>query len=69
MDWIEDISDTSQCFFWLSGDPGVGKSAITASIAKESKRRGVLWAQFFINRNDARTVDPRLFFPPLPNRC
>jgi hypothetical protein len=62
IDWIKDISDTSRCF---SGDPGVGKSAITASIAKESKRRGVLWAQFFINRNDARTVDPRLFFPSI----
>jgi len=49
----------------MSGDPGVGKSAITASIAKESKRRRVLWAQLFINRNDARTVDPRFFFPSI----
>ena len=55
--WTTDISDTAQCFFWMSGDPGVGKSAITASIAKESKCRRVLWAQLFINRNDARTVD------------
>jgi len=57
MGWTADISDTAQCFFWMSGDPGVGKSAITASIAKESKCRRVLWAQLFINRNDARTVD------------
>jgi hypothetical protein len=63
MEWIADISDNARCFFWMSGDPGVGKSAITASIAKESKRRRVRWAQLFINRNDARTVDPR-FFPP-----
>src|SRR5882762_2917599 len=65
MDWITDISDTARCFFWMSGDPGIGKSAITASIAKESKRRRVLWAQLFINRNDARTVDPRFFFPSI----
>ena len=49
----------------MSGDPGIGKSAITASIARECKRNGVLWAQFFINRNDARTVDPQLFFPSI----
>jgi hypothetical protein len=63
MEWTADISDTARCFFWMSGDPGVGKSAITASITREAKRRRVLWAQLFINRNDARTVDPR-FFPP-----
>lgn len=65
MRWIADISGTARCFFWMSGDPGVGKSAITASIAKECKSRKVLWAQLFINRNDARTVDPRLFFPSI----
>jgi WD40 repeat protein len=65
MEWVNDVSDTARCFFWLSGDPGVGKSAITASIAQACKRRKVLWAQFFINRNDARTVDPRLFFPSI----
>jgi len=65
MEWTNDISDTARCFFWLSGDPGIGKSAITASIAKECKRRRVLWAQYFINRNDARTVDPRFFFPSI----
>ena len=65
MEWVNDISDTARCFFWLSGDPGVGKSAIAASIAKACKRHRVLWAQFFINRNDARTVDPRLFFPSI----
>ena len=65
IEWTTDISPTARCFFWMSGDPGVGKSAITASIAKESKRRKVLWAQLFINRNDARTVDPRFFFPSI----
>ena len=62
---INDVSDTSHTFFWLSGDPGIGKSAITASVAKECMRRGTLWAQFFINRNDARTVDPKILFPSI----
>ena len=65
IEWTTDISSTARCFFWMSGDPGVGKSAITASIAKESKDRQVLWAQLFINRNDARTVDSRFFFPSI----
>ncbi|KDR84334.1 hypothetical protein GALMADRAFT_133661 [Galerina marginata CBS 339.88] len=65
MKWVEDISDSSPCLFWLSGDPGVGKSAVTASIAQECKHRGILWAQFFINRNDASTTDPQLYFPTI----
>jgi hypothetical protein len=64
MEWVNNISDTARCFFWLSGDLGVCKSAITASITKACKHR-VLWAQFFINCNNARTVDPRLFFPSI----
>ena len=68
MEWISDISGAAPSFFWMSGDPGVGKSAITASVARECKHRGVLWAQFFINRNDARTVDPQLFFPSIANQ-
>ncbi|KDR84379.1 hypothetical protein GALMADRAFT_710662 [Galerina marginata CBS 339.88] len=63
MDWIEDISEGSPCFFWLSGDPGVGKSAVTASVAKECTHRNILWAQYFINRNDASTIDPQVYFP------
>ncbi|KDR84412.1 hypothetical protein GALMADRAFT_220170 [Galerina marginata CBS 339.88] len=65
MKWISDIREDSSCFFWLSGDPGVGKSAVTASIAQECKRRKILWAQFFINRNDASTTDPQLYFPTI----
>jgi hypothetical protein len=63
--WIHDISDTSQSFLWLTGDPGSGKSAITASVAKECKDGGILWAQFFINRNNADTTDPRSYFPSI----
>ncbi|KZP08520.1 hypothetical protein FIBSPDRAFT_938937 [Athelia psychrophila] len=65
MEWRNDKSDESQGFLWLTGDPGAGKSAITASIARACKDDGTLWAQFFINRNNAETTDPKLFFPSI----
>lgn len=58
--WIYDAS--GQNFLWLTGDPGSGKSAITASVARSCKDAGVLWAQFFINRNNAETTDPKSYF-------
>ncbi|KAF7980316.1 hypothetical protein HWV62_39116 [Athelia sp. TMB] len=64
-EWIKDNSSTSQGFLWLSGDPGSGKSAITASIARDCKDDGTLWAQFFINRNSVETTDPKLYFPSI----
>jgi DNA replication protein DnaC len=63
--WVDDVSDSSQNFFWLTGDPGCGKSAITASIAKYCKDAGTLWAQFFINRNKEDTTNPRRYFPSI----
>ncbi|KZP10166.1 hypothetical protein FIBSPDRAFT_1051471 [Athelia psychrophila] len=65
MEWRNDKSDESQSFLWLTGEPGAGKSAITASIARACKDDGTLWAQFFINRNNAETTDPRLYFPSI----
>ncbi|KZP32088.1 hypothetical protein FIBSPDRAFT_1037178 [Athelia psychrophila] len=65
MEWRNDKSDESQAFLWLTGDPGAGKSAITASIARACKDDGTLWAQFFINRNNVETTDPRLYFPSI----
>jgi len=63
--WIDDISASSQNFLWLTGDPGCGKSAITASIAQTCKDRNELAAQFFINRNNAETTNPNLYFPSI----
>ena len=63
--WIHDSSSKSQGFLWLTGDPGSGKSAITASVARECKKAGTLWAQFFINRNNADTTEPRSYFPSI----
>jgi WD40 repeat protein len=63
--WIHDKSGGSQSFLWLTGDPGSGKSAITASVARECKKAGILWAQFFINRNNADTTEPKSYFPSI----
>ncbi|KZP28054.1 hypothetical protein FIBSPDRAFT_273943 [Athelia psychrophila] len=65
MEWRNDKSDESQGFLWLTGEPGAGKSAITASIARACKDDGTLWAQLFINRNNVKTTDPRLYFPSI----
>ncbi|KAG5638978.1 hypothetical protein H0H81_008198 [Sphagnurus paluster] len=64
-DWVNDRTPESLNFLWLSGDPGCGKSAITASLAKDCKDRATLWAQFFINRNNALTTDPNSYFPSI----
>ena len=63
--WLTSISSGSQNFLWLTGDPGCGKSAITASIARDCKDDGTLWAQFFINRNNRETTDPNSYFPTI----
>ena len=63
--WVDDVSAESQNFFWLTGDPGCGKSAITASFARYCKDSGSLWAQFFINRNNEATTNPRVYFPSI----
>jgi hypothetical protein len=63
--WVDDISEDSQCFLWLTGDPSSGKSAITASVAQECKDKKVLWAQFFINRNLDNTTNTASYLPSI----
>jgi DNA replication protein DnaC len=63
--WVYDISDGAQSFLWLTGDPGSGKSAITASVARECNNADILWAQFFINRNIGNTTNPASYFPSI----
>ncbi|KAF8064408.1 hypothetical protein FPV67DRAFT_221177 [Lyophyllum atratum] len=65
MGWVEDVSASSRNFLWLTGDPGSGKSAITASIARACKDKDILWAQFFINRNSVDTTNPNAYFPSI----
>jgi ABC-type dipeptide/oligopeptide/nickel transport system ATPase component len=62
---VDDVKEEGWNFFWLTGDPGCGKSAITASIARHCKDAGTLWAQFFINRNKEVTTNPRFYFPSI----
>ena len=66
--WVNDVSPHSQNFFWLTGDPGCGKSAITASLARYCKGAGIPWAQFFINRNNESTTNPRVYFPSIAHQ-
>jgi hypothetical protein len=63
--WIQDLTSDAKSFLWLTGDPGSGKSAITASIARDCKDSGILWAQFFINRNNVDTTNPKSYFPSI----
>ncbi|KAG6875852.1 hypothetical protein C0993_007103 [Termitomyces sp. T159_Od127] len=66
--WVWDMSAGSHNFFWLSGNPGCGKSAITASLVKNSKSKDILWAQFFVNRNNPETTDPNKYFPTIAHQ-
>jgi hypothetical protein len=63
--WVHDISGHAQRFLWLTGDPGSGKSAITASVTRECKDENILWAQFFINHNLSNTTNPASYFPSI----
>jgi DNA replication protein DnaC len=59
--WASDISEHTYSFLWLTGKPGCGKSAVTASVARECKDLRLLWAQFFINRNIEEAANPAFF--------
>ncbi|KAF9456289.1 hypothetical protein BDZ94DRAFT_1315293 [Collybia nuda] len=63
--WVYDISSGAKSFLWLTGDPGCGKSAITASLARLCKDDGILWAQYFVNRNFGGTTNPASYFPSI----
>ncbi|KAG6886387.1 hypothetical protein C0992_004281, partial [Termitomyces sp. T32_za158] len=63
--WARDISLSSKNFLWLTGDPGCGKSAITASLAETARADNNLWGEFFINRNNPNTTNPKAYFPTI----
>jgi hypothetical protein len=74
-----DISD-KRCW-WITGQPGIGKSAIAATVAKCLRARcpisanataeagyvpkATLFSQFFINHTLAETTDPNNIFPTI----
>ena len=66
--WVNDVSSQSQNFFWMTGDPGCGKSAIAASLARHCKDEGSLWARFFINRNNEDTTNPRVYLASIAHQ-
>ncbi|KAG6825428.1 hypothetical protein H0H92_003723 [Tricholoma furcatifolium] len=66
--WVRDLSSDSQNFLWLSGDPGCGKSAITASLAETARKENILWGEFFINRNNPNTTNPIAYFPTIASQ-
>ena len=35
------------------------------SLARDCKKEGILWVQFFINRNNETTTNPRVYFPSI----
>jgi hypothetical protein len=67
-DWASNVSeDTPRCL-WLTGVPGAGKSSITATIARDFKDSGPLWAQFFISRIHNSTTNPDNIFPSIADQ-
>ncbi|KAJ7789371.1 hypothetical protein B0H14DRAFT_243496 [Mycena olivaceomarginata] len=59
--WL--LSAEAPHFLWLTGEPGAGKSTLAATVCTKHTKSKLLWAQFFINRNEQSTTDPKFFFP------
>ena len=62
--WTDTYSDTSSCW-WITGQPGVGKSTIGAKVTELFKDEKSLYAQYFAARNIADTTDPDNIFPTM----
>jgi hypothetical protein len=79
-EWLTNPSESTRCW-WITGQPGVGKSAIAITVADclRARRRisanataedgyvpkATLYGQFFINHTLADTADPRNIFPTI----
>lgn len=61
--WL--LSAEAPHFLWLTGEPGAGKSTLAATVCTKHTKSKLLWAQFFINRNEQSTTDPKFFFPSI----
>jgi len=51
LDWLLGNFESKAAFFWLYGDPGVGKSSIAQTFAVQCARDRRLLASFFFSRN------------------
>jgi hypothetical protein len=79
-EWLSTPSETERCW-WLTGQPGVGKSAIAITVADCLRGRcpvsanatpedgyvpkATLFGQFFVNHTLPDTADPRNIFPTI----
>ncbi|KAI0078661.1 hypothetical protein K474DRAFT_1673897 [Panus rudis PR-1116 ss-1] len=61
--WLDDDSPSCSPIFWLYGPPGIGKTAVSKSVASSSARDRLLGASFFFSiRVGEGCSDGRLFF-------
>jgi hypothetical protein len=79
-EWLTNPSESERCW-WITGQPGVGKSAIAITVAdclraKHSisanataedgyVTKATLYGQFFVNHTLSDTADPRNIFPTI----
>jgi hypothetical protein len=79
-EWLTVPSETERCW-WITGQPGVGKSAVAVTVADclRAKRpisanataedeyvaKATLFGQFFINHTLPETADPHNIFPTI----
>ena len=62
--WACTPSDTENCW-WITGRPAVGKSTICAKAAETFEDEKCLYAQYFVTRNIAATIDPESILPTM----
>jgi WD40 repeat protein len=64
--WANDPS--GECFYWLQGNAGEGKSTIARTIAETLEKQGVLGASFFFTRNHPGRGNAGLFFSTIADQ-
>ncbi|KAI0072965.1 hypothetical protein K474DRAFT_283928 [Panus rudis PR-1116 ss-1] len=64
--WLDDTSPNCAPVFWLYGPPGIGKTAVSKSVAIRADAEGQLGASFFFSlRVGEGCSDGSLFFPTI----
>lgn len=61
--WADDPS--GECFYWLQGKAGEGKSTIAKTLAEALQDQDMLGASFFFKRSHADRGSARFFFPTI----
>ena len=63
-DWLDDRSSPHRAMV-ISGNPGMGKSVISAVVSQRMKKAGMLAGSHFCQHNNSRYRDPRLMLQSL----